>query len=170
MPRHFRLSTRLGLLAWLGLVTALAPATAAPSAQEFTEKAATASMFGVESATLALQRTDSPAIKSFAHKLADDLGTAAGSLRQITARRSDIALPDRPDAKQLDVLRDLAAKPIEAFDRAYVEAQRTVHRETLSFVTDYMENGSDPELKAFAARVLPVLQELERNAGELPAP
>lgn len=161
---------RLGILAWLGLMASLTLANAAPTAQEFVEKTAGACMFGVESATLALHKTNSPEIKSFAHRLANDHATTGSSLRQITARRSDIVLPERPDAKHLDLLRDLAAQPDDAFDRAYVQTLRAAQRETLSLVADYAQSGGDPELKTFAAKVLPILRDLDREAGALPSP
>ena len=105
----------------LGLTAVAAVAQTPLAPQEFAAQAAFSNMFGVESATLALHKTTSPKIKSFAHRLANDHATTGSSLRQITARRSDIALPERPDARHLDLLRDLAEKKGEDFDRAYVE-------------------------------------------------
>ena len=159
----------------LPILTALA-LTASPvfaqtsPPQDFAAQATVASMFGVESATLALHKTSSPEIKSFAHRLANDHGTTGSSLRQITARRSDIALPERPDGRHLDMLRDLAAMQGRDFDRAYVAAQRAAQEEAVTLVSAYAESGSDPELKAFAAKTLPTLQDLDRRAKALPAP
>jgi putative membrane protein len=138
--------------------------------QEFAKQAALSNMFGVESATLALHKTASPEIKNFAHRLANDLTTAGSGLRQITARRSDIALPERPDSRHFDMLRDLADRQGEDFDRAYVKVQRAVHEEAVLLVSSYAQNGGDPELKAFAAKSLPTLEKLNDKAKELPSP
>ncbi|HEV7259412.1 MAG TPA: DUF4142 domain-containing protein [Bosea sp. (in: a-proteobacteria)] len=138
--------------------------------QDFVTQAAVANLFGAQSATLALHKTNSQEIKSFAHRLANDHGTTGSSLRQIASRRSDIALPERPDARHLDMLRDLSAKQGPDFDKAYVAAQRAAQQETVALVSAYAQNGSDPELKAFAEKTLPTLQELERRAKALPAP
>jgi putative membrane protein len=154
----------------LGLTAVAAVAQTPLAPQEFAAQAAFSNMFGVESATLALHKTTSPKIKSFAHRLANDHATTGSSLRQITARRSDIALPERPDARHLDLLRDLAEKKGEDFDRAYVKAQQTAHGEATALLAAYAQNGTDPELKAFAAKALPTFQELDRQAKELPSP
>lgn len=138
--------------------------------QDFATQAAIANMFGLQSATLALHKTSSQEIKSFAHRLADDHGKTGSSLRQITARRSDIALPERPDGRHLNVLRDLSAKQGADFDKAYVAAQRAAQQETIALVSSYAESGSDAELKAFAAKTLPTLQELDRRVKALPVP
>jgi putative membrane protein len=153
-----------------GLSAALATAQDSLPPQEFATQAALSNMFGVESATLALHKTASPEIKSFAHRLANDHTTAGSGLRQITARRSDIALPERPDSRYLDMLRDLADRQGEDFDRAYVKAQRSVHEEAVMLVSRYAQNGSDPELKAFAAKSLPTLERLNDKAKELRSP
>jgi putative membrane protein len=141
------------------------------SASDFAKQVAVANMFGVESATLALQKTSAPAIKDYAHRLADDHAKAASSLRRVIARRSDIALPDRPDSRHLDTLRDLGALQGGDFDKAYVEAQRSAHQQLAQLLESYAHDGGDPELKAFATETLPLFQELDRKARELaPAP
>lgn len=147
-----------------------ATAQTAMPPQDFVHKAVVSTMFAVESATLALHKTASPEIKSFAHRLANDRGTTGSSLRQIIAKRSDIALPERPDGPQLDLLRDLADLQGPAFDRAYVLAQRAAQEESLAVVSAYAQTGTDPELKAFAESTLPVLQKLDAEAKALPKP
>lgn len=137
-------------------------------AEEFVRQTAFAQMFGMEAATLALHKSNTPAIKDFAHALASEQGAVTSGLRRIVAKRSDIALPDRPDGRHLDLLRDLTDKQGTAFDKAYVEAQRAMHRETAQLIERYASEGGDAELKGFAAQTLPVFRELERKSQELP--
>lgn len=141
-----------------------------PPASDFVGQVAVANMFGVETATLALQKSSSPAIKDYAHRLAEDHAKAASSLRRIIARRSDIALPDRPDSRHLEMLRDLAALQGVEFDKAYADTQRNAHQELAELLATYAQSGSDPELKAFAAETLPLFQTLDRKAQELAPP
>lgn len=166
-PR-FRRALVHGLAGLALFVAASAQAQAPVPAQDFVSQTAVANMFGVESATLALHKTTSPAIKDFAHRLADEHAAATSSLRRIIAKRSDIALPDRPDGKHLDLLRDLADKQGADFDRAYVDAQRDAHRQAAELMQRYASAGDDPELKTFAERSLPVFQELDQKARDLP--
>ncbi|MGX1741359.1 DUF4142 domain-containing protein [Bosea sp. NPDC055353] len=162
--------TRRALLqgfAGLVLLGSAATAQSAVPAAEFVRQTAIAQMFGMESATLALHKSSSPAIKDFAHALASEQGAVTSGLRRIIAKRSDIALPDRPDGRHLDLLRDLNDKQGPAFDRAYVEAQRSTHREATLMMERYANEGDDAELKSFAAQSLPVFRELDRKSREL---
>ena len=137
-------------------------------AGEFVRQTAIVQMFGIESATLALHKSNSPAIKDFAHALTSEQGAATSGLRRIVAKRSGIALPDRPDGRRLDLLRDLNDKQGAAFDRAYVEAQRRTHHDAVLLMERYANEGDDVELKRFAEQSLPVFRELERKSQELP--
>ena len=147
--------------------SAAAAETPVPAA-EFVRQTAIAQMFGMETATLALHKSNSPAIKDFAHDLASQQGAVTSGLRRIVAKRSDIALPDRPDGRHLDLLRDLTDKQGAAFDKAYVEAQRSTHHDVAVLMERYANEGDDPELKSFAAQSLPVFRELDRKSQELP--
>jgi putative membrane protein len=44
------------------------------------------------------------------------------------------------------------------FDKAYVDAMISDHESDLKAFQKQAENSSDPELKAFAAKVVPVVQ------------
>jgi putative membrane protein len=149
------------------LLGSTAAAQSAVPAAEFVRQTAIAQMFGIESATLALHKSSSPAIKGFAHALASEQGAVTSGLRRIIAKRSDIALPDRPDGRHLDLLRDLTDKQGPAFDKAYVEAQRSAHHDVALLMERYASDGDDPELKRFAAQSLPVFRELERKSQAL---
>ncbi len=170
-PFRFRraLAQALCALAFLSSVT-VSPAQTPIPAQDFVQRTAIANMFGVESATLALRKTSSPAIKAFGHRLADDHAVAMSSLRRIVAKRSDIALPNRPDAPHLALLSALADKRGSDFDKAYIEAQRSTYRDTAELMERYASEGTDAELKSFAAQSLPVFRELDRKAQDLPSP
>jgi putative membrane protein len=160
------LASGLAAAALVGAVAAWAQDVI--SAQDFVSRTAVAAMFGVESATLALHKSNTPAIKDFAHSLADENAATTSGLRRIIAKRSDIALPDRPDGKHLALLRDLADKQGNEFDSAYVEAQRGTHREAAALMEHYAQRGEDPELKRFAEQSLPTFRALDQKARELP--
>ncbi len=165
IPRTRR--TLLQGFAGLVLLGSTATAQSAVPAAEFVRQTAIAQMFSMESATLALHKSSSPAIKDFAHALASEQGAVTSGLRRIIAKRSDIALPDRPDGRHLDLLRDLNDKQGTAFDTAYVEAQRSTHREAVLMMERYASEGDDAELKSFAAQSLPVFRALEQKSQAL---
>ena len=167
-PLRLRSSLARGTAAAL-LLVAVAQAQEPMPAQDFVNRTAVANMFGAEAATLALSKSSSAAIKAFAHRIADDQAVATSGLRRIVAKRSDIALPDRPDGRHLALLRDLAGKQGPGFDKAYVDSQLQTHRETAALVERYAKEGGDRELKGFAEQSLPVFRDLDRRARGLQA-
>lgn len=164
-----RLRRALACAATAVLLVVAAQAQAPMPAQDFVNQTAVANMFGVEAATLALSKSGSTAIKAFAHRIADDQASATSGLRRIVAKRSDVALPDRPDGRHLELLRDLAGRQGPDFDRAYVDSQRRTHQETATLMERYAKEGGDQELKSFAEQSLPLFRDLDRRARDLPA-
>ena len=169
MPQILHHSRRALLRGFAGLVLfgSAVQAQSPVPAQEFVRQTAIVQMFGIEAATLALHKTSSPAIKDFAHALTSRQGAATSGLRRIVAKRSDIALPDRPDGRRLDLLRGLTDKQGSDFDRANVEIQRSTHHEAALLMERYASEGDDAELKRFATQSLPLFRELDRKSQEL---
>lgn len=158
----------------LALVTAVALAASSQAQaplppEEFINKAAISNMFGVELGTLALQKSSSPEIKSFAHQAVNDRTTASTGLRQIVAKRTGISLPEAPDAEHRGILRALGDKQGDEFDRAYVAAQMKAQEEVMALFTAYAQDGTDAELKSFATKTLPTLKAQTELARNLPA-
>ncbi|WP_181832682.1 DUF4142 domain-containing protein [Bosea caraganae] len=140
-----------------------------PQAEQFIAEASVSNMFAVEAGTLALQKSNSTEIKTFAHQAVNDRTTLGTGLRQILAKRSGISAPDMPDEKRLAVLRDLGNLQGAEFDRAYVLAQQKANEETEAMFAAYAQSGSDEELKSFASKALPMLQDYAKQAKKLPS-
>ena len=145
-----------------------APAQEPLQADEFVKKAAISNMMAVELGTLALQKSSSPEIKAFAHQAVNDRTTAGTGLRQIVAKRSGIALPERPDQAHQDILRELGNKKGAEFDRAYVTAQKRAQDEAMALFSSYAQTGADAELRTFASKTMPLLQTQGELARKLP--
>lgn len=153
----------------LAFCVSRAPAQEPLQPDEFVKKAAISNMMAVELGTLALQKSSSPEIKAFAHQAVNDRTTAGTGLRQIVAKRSGIALPERPDHAHQDILRQLGDKQGPEFDRAYVAAQKQAQDEAMALFSGYAQTGSDTELKSFASKTLPLLQTQGELTRKLPA-
>jgi putative membrane protein len=63
---------------------------------------------------------------------------------------------------------DLSKLRGSAFDRAYAQAMVQDHQEDLRIYQEEAANGTDPDVTAFAARHVPLLQEHLRMAQRLP--
>lgn len=78
-------------------------------------------------------------------------------------------IPARLDAEHQAMLDRLKQAKGDAFDREYMSQQMTAHRKALALHQGYAQTGDDAELKAFAAKVIPVVQKhhdmLDRNGS-----
>ncbi len=111
----------------------------------------------VDLATLAQKKAGSEQTRTLASELRADHDRANAELMAI-ARRKGIAV----DAAPGEELRQVAAKLTDlsgaAFDRAYTDEMVQAHQRAMQLFEDFSHTGSDPDLRAFAARVLPTLR------------
>ena len=148
------------LLASLAGATAIAfsfPALSADAAQDFVNKAAVGGMFEVESSNLAGSTAMDNTVKDFATMMVTD-HTAANTKLKTVAGEQKLTVPTALDAKHQAMLDKLNGAKGEAFDQAYVQAQRDAHDEVVSLFEDYSQNGDNASLKAFATETLPTLK------------
>ncbi|WP_213938126.1 DUF4142 domain-containing protein [Pseudomonas sp. dw_612] len=156
----------------VALSTSLGTAFAATS-NDFVDNAAAGGIAEVETSKLALEKSSSADIKSFANMMITDHTKANEELAAL-AKKHDIEVPDsttlvkQAKAKILD-LRD------ESFDAAYANNQVKAHEDTIALfkkeadtVTDDKKPGAT-ELKGFAQKMLPALQKHLEAAKELQA-
>lgn len=140
-------------------VIALSAYANSGSAQDFVRKASAANAFEIESSKLALKKSPSGDVKTFAQTMVDDHTTTAGKLGDALKISKSRAHPsDKLDDKQQKLMGQLETASGTAFDSQYIAMQTDAHKEAVDLFGDYAKNGSDPALKDFAARTLPTLQ------------
>ena len=84
----------------------------------------------------------------------------AGDARYLAVHdREDLERPLIFDAKTGSSTEIKLALPGETFDSQYVSSQLNDHRETLALFEQEARSGQDPELKAFAEKGIPVLEQ-----------
>ncbi|HLL72680.1 MAG TPA: DUF4142 domain-containing protein [Pyrinomonadaceae bacterium] len=133
-------------------------ATMSSSDRKFAMTAAMGGMAEVEMARMALTRASSDAVKQYAQKMIDDHTTANAELMQIASSKG-ITLPTAPDAKQRAMMAKMQNLSGAAFDREYVmNAGHKDHQKMEKLFRDESMKGRDADLKAFAAKTLPVVQ------------
>jgi putative membrane protein len=124
---------------------------------KFATTAADGGMAEVMLAQLALKNTTNDKIKDFANMMVKDHSNADDTLMAI-AKTKNITLPmtcSADDQKEMD---KLSKKSGGDFDKAYVEAMISGHKDALKLFQGEAKNGTDPDLKAFAAKVAPTVQ------------
>jgi len=142
---------------------AAAPMFAADDA--FVKKAAEGGMAEVQLGKLAAEKASSDAVKKFGQRMADDHGKANDELKTL-AQKKNIALPTDLDAKDKALHDRLEKLSGQAFDRAYMQAMLTDHQKDVSEFRTESKSGSDPDVKAWAAKTLPTLEDHLKQARE----
>ncbi len=134
-------------------------ASVSSSDRKFALTAAQGGMSEVEMARLALTKASSDAVKQYAQKMIDDHTAANAELMQIAATKN-LTLPTTPDAKHRAMMARMEKLSGEAFDREYVMmAGHKDHQKMEKLFRDQSMKGRDADLKAFAAKTLPVVQQ-----------
>ncbi|MEP7062043.1 MAG: DUF4142 domain-containing protein [Betaproteobacteria bacterium] len=134
-----------------------AGATASNLDRRFVEAAVAAGMAEVEMGKVAQQRGGADA-KRFANRMVADHDKANKELTAIAGTKG-MNLPDKllgGDQRALERLRKLRGA---GFDAEYLKSQLAAHKHAVSLYKRESANGKDTDLKTFASRTLPTLQE-----------
>ena len=134
------------------------------SAAEFVTKAASSSLFEIQSSQSALQKSQNTQVRDFAQKMIDDHTKASDQLK---AAAQGQTIPTAPDAEHAQMLQQLNGANGGDFERRYVQLQLTGHQEAVALFDRYAQNGDNPQLKQFAQQTLPNLREHLQMAQQL---
>src|SRR6476646_487726 len=128
--------------------------TASP--ESFAKAAAQGGMAEVKMGQLAAKNAKDPEIKKFGQMMVTD-HTKAGDELKALAQKKNYQLPTDIGSHQstYDKLSKLTGAD---FDKEYVDEMVSDHESDLKEFQRQADNGSDPELKAFAAKVVTMIQ------------
>jgi putative membrane protein len=133
---------------------------------DFMVKAASGGMLEVELGRMALQKASSPKVKQFAQQMIDDHTKANEELKALAAKKN-ITLPTTPGDEAQEHINDLAKYSGAEFDKEYLELMHKDHQEDLDLFKEAAEEAEDADVKAFAAKTLPVLQNHHQMAEQM---
>jgi putative membrane protein len=125
---------------------------------KFMQKAASDGMAEVEMGQLAKERGMSDEVKSFANRMVTDHSKANDELKQLAASKG-VALPtetDKSHKKKMDKLGKLQGPD---FDRAYMKDMVKDHKKDVSEFRKEAKKAKDPDVKAFAQKTAPTLED-----------
>jgi putative membrane protein len=149
---------------------ARAGATAA-NGQQFVELAGGGDLFEIESAAIALEKTQNAAIRELAGMIRTDHERATRELRGAAGEAQppiNVAPRMTPEQQMnLDRLRNADAA---AFDQEYLQQQIQAHEQALTLVTSYAATGDVPSLQRHASTVAGPIQQHLSRARELSEP
>jgi len=121
------------------------------------QKAAQGGMAEVKLGQLASSRGSSQLVKDFAQTMVDDHSKANDELKEIASRKG-ITLPSDLSAKDQTAYDGLSKLSGAEFDKAYIADMVRDHRAGVQEFRHESTNGTDPDLKAFASKTLPVIE------------
>lgn len=126
-------------------------------------------MAGVTAGRLASSNGQDPKVKAFGQRMVADHSKANDEL-EAAAARSGVALPSSSSQKQKDDAQKLAQAKGAAFDAMYSKMMVEDHEEDVALFRKEAASGSDPNLKAFAQKTLPTLEEHLKMARDMASP
>lgn len=139
------------------------------SDQKLLTDLAMANMAEIETAKLALQKSRSDRVKSFAQQMVDDHTKGLDEVRKVAAARN-VTLPNELDARHKAMASKLEKMSGDQFDRSYMEqAGVKAHQEAHKLVTKAESSAKDSEVKSLATRLQPTIHQHLNNAEQLNA-
>lgn len=138
-----------------------------PTPEQFAGAVAQSSGYELAAAQAALAQSRSLKVRTFAERMIADHKHMAQALGD--ASRAAGLQPPKPyvgsdQARFLSALQSLRG---EEFDREYGRQQMLAHVSALTVMRGYAEQGSDPDLRRFAAGSAPMIERHLQDAGEL---
>ena len=136
--------------------------------RKFVMEAAHGGLAEVELGKMAAEKGASDAVKQFGKRMADDHAKAADELKQF-AQQKGVTLPTDLDPKHKQ-LRDRLAKLNGAdFDKAYANEMVKDHKKDVADFKREAQRAKDPDLKAWAGKTLPTLEDHLKQAQDMQA-
>jgi putative membrane protein len=154
------------ILGLLPLHPAWAAAPLSTHDQSFVQQAAIGGLAEVQEGQIAVSRGKAADVKLFGQRMVDE-HTSNNKALMALAEQKRVTVPTAPDAKHASALAALQKESGAAFDRAYITGQVSGHEEMASLMQSEIQSGSDSDLKAFAEKTLPVIQEHLQMAKRL---
>jgi putative membrane protein len=147
-----------------------APATSSPGSDasamvsEATKTYATAAamgdLFEIETSKLALTKSRSAEVKSFAKEMIQQHGELARKFKaSVMKNHLAITLPATLDQQHRQVLNDLRQASASDFDKKYLAVQDRAHQEALQLHQLYSQNGDNTILRDEAKAIVPIVQD-----------
>ena len=132
----------------------------------FVMEAAQGGMAEVELGRLATEKATNADVKQFGQRMVDDHGKANDELKGFASQKN-VTLPSELDAKHKATRDRLSKLSGDAFDKAYMREMVADHNKDVAAFTRASKTAKDPDLKAWAGKTLPTLEEHQRMAKEV---
>jgi putative membrane protein len=133
--------------------------------ENFMIKASQANVAEVEAAKIALSQASSEKVKTFARRMIADHSESQKELSSLATSKK-LSVPASPDTEHEVTARQLRALSGRSFDSAYMKGQLQDHITSIALFREESSSGTDNEVKAYAKKYLPKLEEHYKMLGK----
>ncbi len=128
-----------------------------PGENHFLKTIANANQAEIEMSQIALNKSQSAQVRQFAQHMIDDHTQATAQVQQLASQKG-FELPTQLDTLHRGMVDEVAARSGTDFDRTFIQDQVRAHQDTIDNTEREADNGSDPDVKALAQKLLPTLR------------
>jgi putative membrane protein len=139
--------------------------SSAKDSAKFANEAAQGGMAEVEFGRMAAQRAADPSVRAFGQRMVADHSKATTELKALAGRKG-MQLPNDMNSEQKSEMEKLAKLSGAEFDKEYMAAMVKDHQDDVKAFETQSKDGNDADVKAFAAKTLPTLQDHLQMARE----
>jgi putative membrane protein len=136
--------------------------------QTFLKEAAQGGLAEVQMGRLGAQKGQEQAVRQLGQKLVQDHSKANQELKLLAAQKS-ITLPTEIPAEHQSMISHLKSLEGAEFDKAFKQHALEDHQKAIQKFQTAAQQGTDSDIKAFAQKTLPVLQQHLKMAQDIPA-
>ncbi|WP_157447582.1 DUF4142 domain-containing protein [Chthoniobacter flavus] len=133
--------------------------------KSFLQKAYQDSLAEIDAARLGLKSANAD-VKTFADRVAADLAKANAELKTLAGTKQ-VTLSENPSLIAEAKSTPLGVKSDESFDKAFAQTMIDNQKRAIDAFEKAASEGKDPDVKAFAAKILPTLKVHLSMAEEL---
>jgi putative membrane protein len=136
----------------------------------FVRAAAMSDLYEMEASRLAEQRSQDEQVKKFAQHMLRDHGKTTDELKGMLPRLPGVSAQQVPtglDQQHQALVQQLQGAQGAEFDRVFFQQQVRSHQAAVDLFRGYAQSGDNAELKQWASRTLPSLEEHLRDAQRL---
>jgi putative membrane protein len=133
---------------------------------KFVTAAAEGGMAEVELGRLATEKASNSDVKQFGQRMVDDHTKANDELKSLASQKG-LTLPSGISAKDQAEKDRLSKLGGADFDRAYIKYMMTDHKKDVAEFQKEANGAKDSDIKNFAAKTLPTLQDHLRTAEDI---
>lgn len=163
MMHATRTYLRAAAVLLLGFAANLAHAA---QGDDFLDRASANGIAEIETARMALETSQAEDVRAFAQRMLDDHTKSRQDMARL-AKEKNLPLSDEATLMNKAKAMILELRDGEDFNEAYANNQVVAHEQTIELYRDYLKKGQNSDLKQFAEKMLPTLEEHLQQAKQL---